>query len=145
LANAIDFYDRFPGILPQDDILLLLKLMASKNPSKEIAAKIIVDGGYDPCIKFPPNATFWTSNLDCDPGFIPDNIGGYCYMTLPDKANLENGEKYCRNNYDAELILFDRSIEVDGFLNLLTAGKIWLSNSILETKTCFNNLVSTYI
>jgi hypothetical protein len=112
----------FPGLLPKDDILLLLKLMASKNPTKDIAAKILLNGGYDPCKKFPPNATFWTNNIDCDAGFISDNLGGYCYMLLPDKENVDNGDKYCKNINDAELISFDRAIEVDGFLSLLSNG-----------------------
>ncbi len=101
----------------------MLKLLASKNPNKEIAAKILLDGGYDPCSKFPPNATFWASKMECDAGFIHDNTGGYCYLLLHDKENIENGDKYCRNKYDAELISFDKTIEVDGFLNLLSNGK----------------------
>jgi len=42
--------------------------MSSKNPNSEIAAKIVLDGGYDPCKTFPEDNVFWTKNPACDPG-----------------------------------------------------------------------------
>jgi hypothetical protein len=115
----------FPGILPKDDILSLLKLMASKNPQNDIAANILIDGGYDPCRKFPDNSTFWTNKIGCDPGFTADDKSGYCYMLLPNKENIQDGDKYCKNYYDAELVSFDTSSEVNGFLKLFTEGIIY--------------------
>jgi len=116
---------RFPGILPKDDILKLLKIMASKSPSNDLAADILLHGGYTPCSRFPENSQFWKKHIGCDPGFIPANGSGYCYMLLPDKKNLEDGNKECQSNYDAELLSFNTNSEVDGILNLLAKGKQW--------------------
>ncbi len=116
------FFLSFPGILPKDDILSMLKLMASKNPSNDIAATILLHGGYNPCTKLSSNSSVWKSNIGCDAGFFPDKKTGYCYKLLPHKRNLEDGENDCKNNYDAELILFDTNIEVDGFLKLIASG-----------------------
>jgi len=43
----------FPGILPGDNILRLLKLMSSKNPDNDIKSQMIFDGGFDFCKEFP--------------------------------------------------------------------------------------------
>ena len=96
--------------------------MASKNPSNDIAATILLHGGYNPCNKFSSNSTLWTSNIGCGDGFLSDSNGAYCYMLLPQKRNLQNGENACKNDYDAELILFDTNEEVDGFLKLISSG-----------------------
>ncbi len=114
----------FPGIVPKDDILGLLKLMGSKNPENDITAKVLLDGGYDPCTKFPDNATFWTRNIGCEKGFIPDFKNGYCYMFIPNKGNFQDGEKICKLNYDAGLVSFDTNAEVDGFFSLINQGMI---------------------
>ncbi len=127
LSFIINTHTRFPGILPNDDILSLLQLFASKNPTGEIAAKILLNGGYDPCSKFPENSTFWTINNACDAGFIPDFKNKYCYILLPDKENIETGADYCKNSYYSELVTFDSNSEVDGFKILLSKGK-WLSS-----------------
>ena len=111
-----------PGLLPKDDILSLLKTMTSKNPSSEIAAQILLDGGYDPCLKFDDNDPFWTNHIGCDDGFIPDYKNGYCYLLLPSKKNLQDGIDSCADNYDAELILFEKNAQVDGFLTLMNKG-----------------------
>ena len=66
----------FPGITVEDDIIGLLQLMASKNPNSEIAAKIVLEGGYDPCKTFPENDVFWTKNAACDPGLPQEYFGG---------------------------------------------------------------------
>ena len=50
---------RFPGLKPTDDILSLLKLIASKDPISEISAKTAMAGGYDPCSMKIINSTFW--------------------------------------------------------------------------------------
>jgi len=126
---------RFPGILPRDDIIGLLNLKASKNPSNDIAAKIALDGGYDPCSKFQENESLWIQNLGCHPGFIPDHKNGYCYFVLPSKENLEDGENICRSDFDAELLLFDRNSEVVGLIKLIGAGEFLCSivyNSISQ-------------
>ena len=111
--------------MPNDDILGLLKLMASKNPQNDIAAKILLDGGYDSCTKFPDNATFWTKHTGCEPGFISDYKNGYCYMLMPNKSNLQDGKKICRFKYDADLVSFDTNSGVDGFFSLIYQGMIW--------------------
>jgi hypothetical protein len=97
--------------------------MASKNPSSEIAAQILLDGGYDPCLKFDDNDTFWSNHIGCEDGFIPDYKNGYCYMLLPSKKTLQEGIDYCADNYDAELILFEKNSQVDGFITLMNKGK----------------------
>jgi hypothetical protein len=103
----------------------MLQLLASKNPSNEIAAKILLNGGYDPCPEFSANTTIWTNNLGCGAGFIPDDKNQYCYIILPDKNSLQIGESYCRKSYDSDLVTFDSNSEVDGFLTLVNNGK-WL-------------------
>ena len=96
--------------------------MASENPTNDIAATILLHGGYNPCTKFSANSTLWKNNIGCDDGFLPDRNGTYCYMFLPQKRSLEDGETECKNDYDAELILFDTNKEVDGFLKLISSG-----------------------
>ena len=124
LLKTIIIFSRFPGIQSKDDILSFLTLMASKNPVNDIAAKILLHQGFDPCSKFPENSTFWTKITGCDAGFIPDHKNGYCYMLLPNTENLEDGDNFCRNNYDAELIMFDSNSEVDGFISLINKGTV---------------------
>ena len=114
----------FPGITPKDDILSLLNLLASKNPTGQIGATILLHGGYDPCSEYPANATFWTNNIGCDSGFIPDSNNRYCYLQLPDEFNFQVGENYCRINHDSELLLFDTNSEVDEFMTLLNNGML---------------------
>jgi hypothetical protein len=97
--------------------------MASKNPTNDIAANILLDGVYDPCTKFPENDTFWAKHKSCDVGFTADNISGYCYMLLPNKKTLLDGDKFCKKYHDAELVSFDKSSEVDGFFKLFAKGK----------------------
>ena len=96
--------------------------MASKNPTNDIASKILLDRGYDPCSKYSENPTFWTSIKACDPGFIPDFTNGYCYIMLPNTKNLQDGDDLCRNNYDGELLLFDTNSEAVGFVTLVNTG-----------------------
>ena len=123
---------RFPGLLPKDNILSLLQILASKNPSNDIAAKIILDGGYSPCQRYSEDDIFWSKNIGCDSGFIPDYINGYCLMVLPTKETLTDGDNLCKNNYDAELILFDKNEEVDSMITLIKTG-------ILEKLKHFGN------
>ncbi len=112
----------FPGIQPKDDILSLLKLMSSKNPSNDIATQILLHRGYDPCLKFTDNEKFWSSYKPCEPGFIPDFKNGYCYYLLPIKKNLQDGDDFCRNNYDGELLLFDKNSEVEELITLINTS-----------------------
>ncbi len=98
--------------------------MASKNPQTDIAAKVLLDGGYDPCTKFPDNSKFWTNYTGCEAGFFPDSKNGYCYMLMPNKRNFQDGEKFCKLDYDAELVSFDTNSEVDGFFSLIYKGTI---------------------
>jgi len=113
---------RFPGLLRSDDILSLLHLMASKSPIDAIAAKIVLDGGYDVCQKFPENDIFWSNIVGCDLGFIPDHDNGYCYTVLSTFENFDNGESTCEIQYDAELLLFDTNSQVEGFIELIRSG-----------------------
>ncbi len=112
----------FPGLFRSDDILSLLNLMSSKSPFDDIAAKIVLDGGYDVCKKFPPNDVFWINNVGCDYGFIPDATNGYCYTVLSTLENLDDGESGCKIQYDAELLLFDTKSQVEGFIKLVRSG-----------------------
>ncbi len=112
----------FPGMLPQDDIINLLKMLSSKNPVNEIAAKIALDGGYDPCSKFTGNENFWKNTPHCDLGFVVDHANGYCYKVLPSLENFNDGKITCNYNYDAEMVLFYSDPEVKSFINLALKG-----------------------
>ncbi len=96
--------------------------MASKNPNNDIAAKILLDGGFNPCSIASKNASFCTDSIACDEGFIHDYNNEYCYLLSLNKESLTDGYDYCKNEYDAELLLFDYNSEVDGFLKLLNEG-----------------------
>ncbi len=96
--------------------------MASKNPNNDITAKIILDGGYDPCQRYPENDIFWENIIGCDPGFISDSRKIYCYKVLETKETLTDGENYCKNDFDAELILFDTNSEVQDIIMLIKSG-----------------------
>jgi hypothetical protein len=98
--------------------------MGSKNPSNDLAADILLHGGYDPCSKYPSDSSFWAKHIGCDTGFIPASESGYCYMILPSKENYQDGNKICQSNYDAELLSFDTNSEVNGFLKILTVDKL---------------------
>ena len=116
------YFFSFPGILPKDDILSLLKLMSSKNPMNNLAAKIALDGGYDPCSKFSGNEKFWSQMTACETGFIPDYSNGYCYKVLPTFDTLNDGKKKCEYDNNAELLLFNSNSEVTEFINLILSG-----------------------
>ncbi len=115
----------FPGIVPKDNILSLLKLMASKNPNNDIAAQIALKGGYDPCPVFRLGGAFWDENEGCDPDFIPDYANGYCYKVLPELASLDDGENNCEYYYDAEMVLFESNKQVNGLISLIKSGTIY--------------------
>ncbi len=116
-------FSSFPGLSPKDDIIGLLKLLTAKNPLNSLAAKVALDGGYDPCIRFSGNEDFWTENAWCGPGFIPDESSGYCYKVLSDMENLLDGKRKCEYSNDAEMVLFNSNSEVYGFINLILEGK----------------------
>jgi hypothetical protein len=109
--------------VPEDNILDLLKLLSSKNPSNDIAAQIAFDDGV--CQKINENGSFLMENPECDSGFVPDHDNGYCYKVLSDLKTFDDGDDACENQLDAELLLFDLSQELDGFLDLIDRGK-WL-------------------
>ena len=88
-----------------------------------LTAKIALEGGYDPCIKFTGNENFWAENVGCKNGFIPDQVNGYCYKILPTLENINDGDKKCAFNYDADVVLFNSNSEVKGLINLLHGGK----------------------
>lgn len=109
--------------MPTDDILSLLKLLASKNPTNDISAKIAFDGGYDPCKNFAVNQIFFTENVGCEPGFVTDDEYGYfCYRVLPTLETLNEGEKKCEYSYDAEAVLFHTNYEVKMLMNVIQTG-----------------------
>jgi len=62
---------RFPGLKASDDILGLLKLMASRNPNNDVTAKTALDGGYNPCKNNLTLQTFW------------DNTSGNVTLQIP--------------------------------------------------------------
>ena len=136
-ASIIYKLFRFPGIIRPDKIIDLLSLLSSKDPDNEIATQIILDGGYDPCDTLGKKSkSFWKELEGCGAGFIPDPVNGYCYKLIPEmKLNLDEGEKYCEMNYDADLILFYSNAEVDGFLNIFKSGTF--SYILLRLKLLF--------
>jgi len=97
--------------------------MTSKNPTGDIVAKMLLNGGYNPCNKFPQNHTFWTKNIECGDGFVPDYTNGYCYKLLPTKKTFQEGLDYCAGYYDAEILLFEKNSQVDGFVKMINEGK----------------------
>jgi hypothetical protein len=130
-GEKICFFDfSFPGISPKDDILSLLKLMSSKNPVKEIAANIALEGGYDPCTKFTGTERFWKKNIGCDPGFTPGTGNEYCFKVLPTLETMSDGQRRCQYEYGAEMILFRSDSEVLDFFHLIHRGS-----------QCFHNLL----
>jgi len=90
----------------------------------DLAAKIALDGGYDPCSKFSGNESFWTKTPECDADFIPDRENGYCYKVLPNLNNLNDGQSECEYVYAAEMVLFNSNKEVDGLINLIQTGML---------------------
>ena len=110
----------FPGIVPEDNLLSMLKLMSSKNPSNDISAQTASGGGV--CQKINENEKFWRENQNCDSGFVPDYANGYCYKVLPEMKSFDEGDDYCEYFHDAELLLFDKPSEVDGFIDLIEKG-----------------------
>jgi hypothetical protein len=96
--------------------------MASKNPTSEIAAKIALDGGFDPCETMNKSDLFWSSHEGCEPDFIGDDQNGYCYKVLSTLENLDDGEKLCNYQSDAELLMFDTNSEVKGLIRLIKNG-----------------------
>ena len=56
-------------------MLDLLRLMISKNPDNEIAAKLIFNRQFDPCESYSENEAMWNNSLGCDNGFHIDNAG----------------------------------------------------------------------
>ncbi len=114
----------FPGIVPEDNILDLLKMLSSKNPSNDIAAQIAFDDGV--CQKINENGSFLMETPECDSGFVPDHDNGYCYKVLSDLKTFDDGDDACENQLDAELLLFDLPQELDGFINLIKTGRCLL-------------------
>ena len=97
--------------------------MASKNPVNEIAARIALDRGYDPCQRFLDDDIFWRNKNECDPDFVPDPDNGYCYKVLSTESNFDDGVNDCILNSDAELVEFNSNSEVNGLIKLIETGK----------------------
>ena len=116
----------FPGIKQEDNILSLLKLIASKNPTNDVIAKVGFDGrrGSSKCQNVNPKLPFWTSDPICDADFVPDVANGYCYKLLPDLMSLDDGDEFCNSNYDAEVVGFDTKGEIHGLAKLIAKGKL---------------------
>jgi hypothetical protein len=117
--------------VPEDNIIDLLKMMSSKNPSNDITARIAFDNGV--CQKINQNSKFLKENPACDPGFVPDHLNGYCYKVLTDLKTFDDGDDACENQLDAELLLFDLSQELDGFIDLIDRGKCLLPYHFLPS------------
>ena len=114
----------FPGLLPEDNVLDLLKMMSSKNPTIEIFSKFLLDGGYDLCKQLSENQTFWKNKSECDPGYITDSKTGYCYIVHSTFENFDDGENICVQQYDAELLAFDTNFELSGIIELFKTGNV---------------------
>ena len=124
-VNLFNF--SFPGVLPNDDIISLLKIMSSKSPVNEIAAQIALDGGYNPCYKLYGNESFWNDHVGCEPGFVSDHAKEYCFKVLPDLENMSDGKSKCKDNSAAEMVLFDSNSQVLHLLDLTQKGKVIFS------------------
>ena len=97
--------------------------MSSRNPNNDIAMKMIFEDDYDPCKVLNKNPELWADTPACDQDFVPDFANGYCYKVLRDKKSLDDGEKFCQYKYDAELILFEENLQVDGLIGLIETGE----------------------
>jgi hypothetical protein len=96
--------------------------MASKNPTNEIATRIALSGGYDPCLTHSTDGILWTKKVGCDPYFIPDYENGFCYILLSTKENFGDGEMICKSNFDAELLLLDTNNQAKSLIKLIETG-----------------------
>ncbi len=103
----------------------MLTLLASKNPTNEIVAKIALDGGYDPCKTINQNDSFWRTQEGCGADFVADNFNGYCYKVMSTIENLDDGEKICKYDFDADLVMFDTNSELTGLIELVITGMIF--------------------
>ncbi len=103
----------------------MLTLLASKNPTNEIVAKIALDGGYDPCKTINQNDSFWRTQEGCGADIVADNFNGYCYKVISTIENLDGGEKICKYDFDADLVMFDTNSELTGLIELVITGMIF--------------------
>jgi hypothetical protein len=123
----------FPGLLPGDNVVDLVKLLTSKNPDGDIAASMALDGGYNPCDNssvYNVNQTIRrkrSTNNGCDNGFVADTANGYCYAALPLSTFLEDGTTTCKSEFEADVLEFDNDTRVTGLIGLLQSG-IYFSN-----------------
>ena len=125
----------FPGLLKEDDIFTMFQLLASKNPTNTIATKIVMNGGYVYCPTIADQDYRSSISAQCDPGFAADIKNGFCYKALSTKKNLDDGDDYCRNYYDAELLLFDTNSQVKDFMELINTGNLNNNNTELLSIT----------
>jgi hypothetical protein len=44
-------------------------------------------------MEFTDSDKFWSGFGGCDPGFVLDGSGKYCYKVLPDPMTLETGNQ----------------------------------------------------
>ena len=118
----------FPGLLPGDNVINLIKLLTSKNPDGDIAASVALEGGYNPCDNsstFNQTQTMKqkrSTGSDCKDGFVADVVNGLCYTVLPESTNLDDGSSKCIDTYEAEALYFNKDSQVDELLVLLTSG-----------------------
>jgi hypothetical protein len=119
----------FPGLLPGDDIVKLVKLLTSKDPDGDISAAVALDGGYNPCDNSSlfnvPQTTRRKRSADdgCDDGFVADAVNGFCYTALLASTFFDDGTTNCKNNFDADVLEFDNDTKVAGLLYLLQSGE----------------------
>ena len=122
----------FPGLLPGDNVINLIKLLTSKNPDGDIAASVALEGGYNPCDNsstFNQTQTMKrkrSTGSDCKDGFVADNVNGFCYTVLPKSTYLSDGSTYCTDTFEAEALTFEKDSQVDGLLGLLTSGNCFV-------------------
>ncbi len=139
-------YSSFPGLLPGDNVVSLVKLLTSKDPDGDIAAAVALEGGYNACSNSSQQLRKKRSTEnDCGAGFVADVVNGFCYNVLPTSTFIDDGSSKCKNTFEADVLKFENDNQVDGLLGLLHSGEfqadLYNVNS-RECKTLFLHLSS---
>ena len=115
---------RFPGAIPSDNVINLLKLFMSKEPNSTIRSQVSLEGGYNLCTE----AQFLSKNYTCRKGFVSDSRNRNCYKVLNIVTNETVGNNSCNPN---SLLSFTKDREVEGFMDLLKTGSICLNKYVI--------------
>lgn len=124
------FNTTLPGLKADDNLGAVVPLLTSNNPEATIQNMAI-----EIINKFCNNFNT-TPSILCEPGYIWDELSGFCLMSLNGTRNYWQAIEDCIQ-LGGDLVGFDNNLQVQGILKLLNSGNCVIFCIVLLIKRYF--------